>query len=340
VATIGKQDCKEADLPAFHRRYNEFVRSSPQGIFYCYTWWLDAVAPDQYEILTVESDGQIRAAWPLVWRESSKKRVAHMPSLTQKTGILLSPPDGKYAECLSREQRLTEELLMKLPPGSDLDQRFHENFTNWLPFYWNGFQQTTRYTYVLDDLTNLEQVWSGMRNTVRTEIRKARKNGVRIRETDDLEYFYEVNARTFTRQGMAVPYSLALVQRIDDACIRNAGRKILIGEGPDGRPHAGVYLAYDERCAALILSGGDEELRASGAGSLLHWELIEFASTVTQRFDFEGSMMRPVEFFYRGFGAKQAPYFRIWGCMQRKSDSGISGFTQRVRRRLANLIAP
>ena len=41
------------------------------------------------------------------------------------------------------------------------------------------------------------------------------------------------------------------------------------------------------------------------------WEAIQFASTVTQRFDFEGSMMEPVEKFFRAFGATQTPYFSI-----------------------------
>jgi hypothetical protein len=41
------------------------------------------------------------------------------------------------------------------------------------------------------------------------------------------------------------------------------------------------------------------------------WEAIKFASTVTKRFDFEGSMIEPVERFFRAFGAKQTPYFAL-----------------------------
>ncbi|KZZ15518.1 hypothetical protein A3751_17170 [Oleiphilus sp. HI0080] len=41
------------------------------------------------------------------------------------------------------------------------------------------------------------------------------------------------------------------------------------------------------------------------------WEAIKFASTVTKRFDFEGSMIEPIERFFRGFGAMQKPYFQI-----------------------------
>ena len=59
------------------------------------------------------------------------------------------------------------------------------------------------------------------------------------------------------------------------------------------------------------MGGGDPEFRNSGATSLLMWNAIQFASTVSQIFDFEGSMIESVERFFRGFGAVQTPYFSI-----------------------------
>jgi len=41
------------------------------------------------------------------------------------------------------------------------------------------------------------------------------------------------------------------------------------------------------------------------------WHAIQFASTVSTIFDFEGSMIEPVERFFRGFGAVQTPYFSL-----------------------------
>lgn len=37
----------------------------------------------------------------------------------------------------------------------------------------------------------------------------------------------------------------------------------------------------------------------------------KFASTVSKKFDLEGSMLEPVERFFRGFGTVQKPYFTI-----------------------------
>jgi len=55
----------------------------------------------------------------------------------------------------------------------------------------------------------------------------------------------------------------------------------------------------------------DPELRKSGATSLCMWEAIKFASTVSKSFDFEGSMIEPIERFFHAFGAEQTPYFAV-----------------------------
>jgi hypothetical protein len=77
------------------------------------------------------------------------------------------------------------------------------------------------------------------------------------------------------------------------------------------RVHAVSYVVWDEHAAFYLLGGGDPELRTSGASSLLMWESIMRAREITDVFDFEGSMLRPVERFFRGFGSLQTPYLRV-----------------------------
>ena len=326
--------------PSRKATWDAFVDRSPQGVIYCKSWWLDAVAPGRYELLTVGNGDDLRAGWPLVWSGTKARRHVAMPTLTQKLGILFAPTQAKYAEQIANQNRLMEELIAGLPPGTSLDQSFHESFTNWLPFCWHGYQQTTRYTYILDELTDTTAIWSGMRSGIRNRIRKAQRAGVRVTDIEDLEYFYSVNVKTFERQGLSPPYNLALVRRIDDACKRHAGRKMLVAEGPDGRAHAGIYIVYDQRCAILLLSGGDEELRSSGAGALSTWEAIRFAATVSKTFDFEGSMIRPIESFYRAFGGRQTPFVRIWGSKVEATQSRPRKVAGRVLRKVARIIDP
>ena len=72
-----------------------------------------------------------------------------------------------------------------------------------------------------------------------------------------------------------------------------------------------AYVVWDGNAAYYLLGGADPALRTSGASSLLLWEALRRARDVTDVFDFEGSMLAPVERFFRGFGAVQTPYLRV-----------------------------
>jgi hypothetical protein len=236
--------------------------------------------------------------------------VLTMPPLTQTLGPWLSGYEGKYTNRLSRDKELMTELIEKLPHFDLFQQNFHHSVTNWLPFYWRGFQQTTRYTYLIEDLGDLDAVWAGTRQNIRTDVRKAERV-VSVRDDLGMDVFLNLNEMTFARQGRHLPYSRELVDRLEAACAKHHCRKMLFAEDAEGRVHAAVYIVWDDEAAYYLMGGADPHLRNSGATSLLLWEAVKFAATVTRSFDFEGSMIEPVERFFRSFGAIQTPYFQI-----------------------------
>src|SRR5690606_10367318 len=116
---------------------------------------------------------------------------------------------------------------------------------------------------------------------------------------------------TFDRQGKAIPCPEHIIRSIDAACVERGQGRSFIAEDEEGRQHAAVYLVWDENSAYYLLGGGDPALRNSGAASLCMWEAIRFSSTVTERFDFCGSMVEPIEHFVRAFGGNQCQYFSV-----------------------------
>lgn len=291
-----------------------FLKDAP---IFLQPWWLDAVSPNSSEqsadYLIVRRGPQIAAAMPIVRMKSTFKNAADrlgMPLLTQHLGPWLRPSVAKEPQRLAEQKDLLNELIDQFPKFSMFEQNFHSSLTNWLPFYWRGFQQTTRYTYILDDLGNIDSLWDGLGSNIRREIRKAEKQ-VRILEDLPLARYREVNALTFKRQGKSLPYNPEFLERLDDACASHQARKIFAAIDEQKRIHAVLYLVWTPYSAYYLMGGGDPELRNSGATSLVMWEAIKFARTVSQRFDFEGSMIEPIERFFRAFGGKQTPYFRI-----------------------------
>jgi hypothetical protein len=292
--------------------YNTFIETSPQGSLFHTTWWLDTVAGDRYDILFIKEKEEIVAAWPLTYNKLMGLHLITLPQLTPKLGIMLAPSSKiKYAEQLSKEINLIANLINLLPKHFLFYQRFSPEFTNWLPLYWANFKQTTRYTYVIENLSDLNKVWQNLRSNAKNHIRKAIENKLKVVTNLSLEKLLDLNQLTYNRQKLAVPYSREYVRRIDQACQKHGARKIFFAVDSEGSLHAAVYLVYDKKTAYYLLGGSNPELRSSGAQYLALWEAIKFAATVSQSFDFEGSMHSNIEPVFRGFGGVQKPYMEI-----------------------------
>jgi hypothetical protein len=277
-------------------------------------WWLDAVAGQgNWGEVVIREGGHVVACMPYAIRRRFGMILLTMPPLTQTLGPWVAPLPGKPATTLGRVKDLVEELVAGLPRHDYFAQSFPPDVTNWLPWYWLGFRQTTCYTYVLDELDDEQQLWDGLLPKVRTDLLKARDRlGVVVRTDLPLESFLAVNRLVYTRQGLRPPYSESTVRRLDAACAERRCRRIFTAIDPQGNVHAAVYLVWDRERAYYLMSGSDPAYRNSGATSLAVWEAIRFSAGVARVFDFEGSMMEPVERFVRGFGARQVPYHRLW----------------------------
>jgi hypothetical protein len=294
-------------------KYRELCLSEASIPIFSRDWWLDAVAGEGvWDVAVLEKNGVIVATWPYVRSRVFVFDVIKMPSLTQCLGTWLRYPERqKYATRLSYEKEAYSALVDRLPRFDAFRQNFHYSVVNWLPLHWRGFRATTRYTYVIERLGNLEDVFGEFRENIRREIRKAERN-VEVRCEENVDEFYEVCRLTFARQRFRVPFRRELLVRVEDACRERGCRRIFVARDSAGRIHAAAYVVWDKFSAYYLAGGGDPALRTSGATSLVMWTAIRFAADVTQRFDFEGSIIEPVERYFRAFGAVQKPYFNVF----------------------------
>jgi hypothetical protein len=273
-------------------------------------WWLDAVASGRWDQVTIERDGVTVARLPYVVRGRGRWRMLTQPRLAQTLGPWVRQPRAKPAHALGTEIEWLATLEAELPAAEAFSQHFSPTMMNALPFHWAGYRLEVQYTYRLEGLTSEEALWAGLQGNIRGDIRKARRR-VEVRDDLGLDRFHAVWAKTFERQGRAAPHSLADLARLDAACAARGARAMLFAVDEADRTHAVAYVVWDPHAAYYLLGGGDPELRTSGASSLLMWEGIMRARPITDVFDFEGSMVKPIERFFRAFGGRQVAYLRV-----------------------------
>ena len=284
-------------------RYDDLVARSPQGSIFSTSWWLDAVAEDRWRMHTVEKGEELVAAWPTVVRSSRWGPVHVGAGLTPFLGPILRPGDG--ARQRSRDIEALELLLDRIGPYAHLEARCSPTLDYWTPLRWHGFTQTTRYTWRLPPVEDAEEAVQRFGEKARGHIRAAEKSDVRV-EDAPLQDFLDLRDREAAAHGIRLIMSREAVERIDAAAEAHGAREILVARDSEGRARAGAYLVHDDAFTYYLMSCTDGGVRGSAA--LVIREAVRRAARRATGFDFEGSMLRPVEQFVRGFGGMPTPY--------------------------------
>lgn len=274
-------------------------------------WYLDAACTNgvwDAAIITEINSGRVLAAMPYFLKKKLGLAYITMPHFVKMMGPYIAETSDKST--LTQEHELLEQLIRALPSSIVFfAQNFHYSAANWLPFYWAGYKQAGRYSYQIPLVKGLDAVWEGINRNMRRNITKARA-ALNLLDNISLEEFWSVHQKSFQRQGLRPPYTFEQLQRHHDALqAHQAGRMYGVCDH-QGILHSVAYLIWDQQSAYYHLSGDDPAHRQSGAGLWLIWEAIRYTHEVLQLpvFDFEGSMLRPVEAIRRQFGAQQCAY--------------------------------
>lgn len=294
-------------------RYRQLAEQLPLPLYFR-PYWLDAViGPEGWDVaLAFDRGGHITGVWVYCLSTYYGFRVVKMPPLTAYSGPRLFYPSNMTAQesRYTFEKKVLNELIEQLPPTAFFYQEWHPDLHNGLPAHWKGFRQTTRYTYLLSDLHDSNAVFDNFRSNVRTHIRKA--EDLLVVESDDIEAVFRLHVLSLEKQGLPTPATLPVLQRIDETLHARRQRLLLLAEDEQGRRHAGIYVVWDEKTAYYLLSGADPGLRSSGALYRLVWEALQFCSRKGLSFDFEGSMLEPVEEVFRGFGGQLIQHHKVF----------------------------
>jgi len=271
-------------------------------------WWLDAAAPGRWEEVTVDNGDALSGRLVYVpERHWLGTMSLGSPPMTPRLGPLLQGSSGqKLSRLISDQVSVMTELIEKLPNHHYFAQNCSPSFTYWLPFYWAGFEQTTQYSYVLDDLNDEDALWQGLSQSHRRKIRKG-DDRYRVRHDLDPQVLIDILITTYERRGRGLPVDPTVVKRVYQTALDHDAARLVAAVDGNGRALAVALIVWD-RNRAYYLAGGRADHDGPDAMPLVLWDSIRLAAKVSQSFDFEGSMIKGIEQFFRGFGGRPEPY--------------------------------
>ncbi len=108
-----------------------------------------------------------------------------------------------------------------------------------------------------------------------------------------------------------MPYSFEFIKRLYKACKERNACKMYFAKDSEGDVIASSFLVHDSETVYYVMGGISPEKKNLGGMDVVQFEGIKFALESGRKFDFEGSMIEPIEKYFRSFGAIQKPYFCV-----------------------------
>lgn len=271
--------------------------------------WL-SVYKDRLTLVGIYSDGQqlIGGFYYLTTKRYGFTFIK-LPPYTPHCGLFFSSASKNRSSASNFTKEVVQEVCRYFSErkAALTILAFPSNIVDLQPFIWNKFKVVPNYTYRIDLSRTQEDIRADFDPKTRNIINKAVKEQVEVVE-NKLEgpALYEF-FRTTLRAAGANVYEQELRNIFFE--FADASNSFSWTAFRDGELQGAVFCIFDKETCYYLL-GGTHHSSVTGINALLVQKSIEKAAALgCSTFDFEGSMLKGVEKFFRGFGPGLFPYF-------------------------------
>lgn len=178
------------------------------------------------------------------------------------------------------------------------------------PFIWSKYKVVPNYTYRINLSKSLEEITANFDSKNRNVINKAIKEQVVVERDcmapDKLLAFF-----TQSLQSTGANIYRHELKNIFLQFATPANSFSMVAK-KDAKVLGVVFCVYDQHTCYYLLGGVNKDSGIQGVNNLLVQKSIETARELgCNTFDFEGSMLKGVEKFFRSFGPELFPYYTI-----------------------------
>lgn len=296
------------------KQWDEFVYHSPQGGFFMLTGIMDILAPGWKGIIVYNKMDKIMGLMPLLIKKKLMINYALQPVFAQYWGICFSSfSTSKTSKIYARKNKICKTIIDKIPQNLHLfSYNFSPRFDYPFNFFWNGFQLQTRYSYQVKLDEDPKKIRKNFSEDLNNKINKSINSGFQIVNDKNTERLFQLLESDKSNQYSYLNEKESITQKkLFQYLSQEKMGKTLIMENRDGHSLAGGFFVKFNNTITFLTSVMEPNFRKQGSVALLMWEAIKDASGESQIFDFEGSMIQGIEFFFRKFGGRPVPYLNI-----------------------------
>lgn len=232
-------------------------------------------------------------------------RQLRMPTLTPYLGLYwIGDFTGLKAHSrLAAEKEICKQIVANLPDVIYKTFSFHYKIINWQPFYWEGFKQTTLYTYLLNDVEDLDRVFRDFSRNVRRNIGRAERT-LEVSHITSPEEVIPIIRKAESFRHFNMNLSDSFLENLITMLNERRWGQVYAARDREDDLHSIAIQLWDKDSSYYLINANTEKAMKSGAGFLITWEAIKHnAKQSIPIFDFCGSMLEDVQDVRRQFGA-------------------------------------
>ncbi len=279
-------------------KWDNCLQSSPYGIVYAASWYLDIVSPG-WEAL-VEDDYQ--NIFPLCARKKWGFNYLFQPFFTQQGGIF------------SRETKIStekiKEFLASIPAKFKLTE-INLNSSNEVADF-DKYKVYPRRTHHLTLNSPIEKLRENYSENLKRNLKKSKQVTQKLESSSDIKSVIKLfRAERGKEIDQLGDQEYLLLEKIVEEGLKRNLIEILISKSKSGEVTAGAVFLISYSSFIFLFSATGSEARASGSMSLIIDQFIEKHQQENKLLDFEGSMDDQLSRFYRSYGSQEIVYLQI-----------------------------
>lgn len=276
-------------------KYDHCVRMDERGLPYGFSWYLDC-ACEAWDALVLDD---YAAVWPLPVRQKWGLRYFYRPFGVQQLGIFSKSP-------------LSDEVLVDFIKEMQKHCRYADVYLNEeqlpRPAKLRKTEMSLNLNLVLDLGQTYQQLYSGLNQNTRRNIKKAHKHQLNLFEQDGPKVLIR-HFRMNRGQDLVLGEEFYQnMEKIMYRCLHNHTGRVWTVYGESNNLLAGAFFVDTEKRSTLLFTALTPEGRDKQAMFYLINEFLIYESGKARLLDFEGSNDESVARFYRGFGSRDRRY--------------------------------
>lgn len=257
-----------------------------------------------------DKDGKLFGAFSIYRPQGIDVRYKNLP-FTPSIALMLLNPARNPSKSMTFEKSAMEVIadhFLRIKNAVVMFS-FPARYRDMQPFIWKGYKVIPSYTYEYDLSNGIDTLMDCMAPERRNDLKKAEKDNIRIIRSFDYNTVLDLVRKTHIRNKKAL--NEKQINRILFEFADPSNSFSFIAYNHD-IPVACSFCVHDKVTSYYLLGGYDDTFKHAGAGALAVWNAVKHSAELgLKTFDFEGSMLVPVEKYFRGFGAKLTDYYTV-----------------------------